>query len=80
MTVSKLDDLSLSLIKLADVDLLSMPISAESDYQEQLRQYEKDTCALCGELLKIHLADYFCKAHVKCLLKQVKKRSRPVVS
>ena len=73
MTVNKLDDLSLSLMKLADVDLLSMPISAESDYQEQLRQYEKNTCALCGEPLKIYLANYFCKAHVKCLLKQVKK-------
>lgn len=37
-----------------------------------LRQYEKMTCVVCGEPLKIYLAHYPRKMHVRCLLKKSK--------
>jgi|GEM_PF-6764733 hypothetical protein len=48
----------------------------EFDCEQWLRRYEKMTCVLCGEPLKIHIANYDRNAHVKCLLKEKSEPAR----
>ncbi len=50
-----------------------MNTGIEPEREKRLERYERMTCVLCGKPLKISMADYNRKMHIKCLLEKLRK-------